>query len=178
MSGQEAVVEKSRDFLQGDGLKETMKAWRGFSRLSGRWRGIAIEAAALQTATWIGMRLTGFRRWRAMLVHLAPRRGHRVDEQCATRIEAARQIARIQEATSRHLNSRASCLEKSLVLWWLLARRGIPAELRIGARKEAGRFEAHAWVEVGSVILNDSSEEHVHFAPFDGSIVSMETQTR
>ena len=177
MSGQEAVAKESRDFLQGDGLKETMKAWRGFSRLNGRSRGIAIEAAAALMVTLVGLRLTGFRRWKAVLVRLAPRKGDRAGEQYAAPIEAARQIARIQEATSRHLNSHASCLENSLALWWLLARRGIPAELRIGARNEAGRFEAHAWVEVGSVILNDSSEAHVHFAPFDGSIVSMETQT-
>ena len=56
------------------------------------------------------------------------------------------------------------------MLWWLAARRGIPAELRIGARKQAGRFEAHAWVEMGNVVLNDSGEAHLHFAPFDGSI--------
>jgi hypothetical protein len=83
-------------------------------------------------------------------------------------------MAGIQEAVSRHLTWHASCLERSLVLWWQLNRRGIAAEMRIGARKEAGRFEAHAWVEVGNVVLNDSGEAHLHFAPFDRSILSLE----
>jgi hypothetical protein len=62
-----------------------------------------------------------------------------------------------------------------LVLWRQLGRRGIAADLRIGARKEGGRFEAHAWVEMGSVVLNDSDATHMHYAPFDGSILTLET---
>jgi hypothetical protein len=38
------------------------------------------------------------------------------------------------------------CLARSLVLTQLLARRGIPSRLVIGARP-APRFLAHAWVE-------------------------------
>jgi hypothetical protein len=46
----------------------------------------------------------------------------------------------------------------------------------MGARSEAGRFEAHAWVELGGAVINDSGDAHLHFAPFDGPIISMETQ--
>ena len=63
------------------------------------------------------------------------------------------------------------------MLWWLLRRRGIAAELRIGARKEVERFEAHAWVEVDSAVLNDASEEHRHFVPFEGPISPLEART-
>lgn len=153
-----------------------MKTWRGFWRLSGRYRGLALEAAAALAATWVGLRLVGFRRWKATLVRLSPPTAGRAGQHNIDPVETARGIARIQEATSRHLVFHASCLERSLVLWWLLRRRGIPAELRIGARKQEGRFEAHAWVELENVVLNDSGEEHLHFEPFDGSIVSMETQ--
>ena len=139
-------------------------------------RGVALQAAAALAATWAGLRLVGFRRWKSTLIWLTPDPESAGVLQESARIASAREVARILEATSRHLIFHASCLEQSLVLWWLLARRGIPADLRIGARKEAGRFEAHAWVELGSVVLNDSGEAHLHFAPFDGSIVSMETQ--
>jgi hypothetical protein len=154
-----------------------METWRGFWRLRGYSRGVALEAAAAIAATWVGIRVAGFRRWKAALARLAPRGTGSFDAKDAALMERARGIARIHEATSRHLSSHANCLEQSLVLWWLLVRRGIPAELRIGARKEAGRFEAHAWVELGGVVLNNAGEEHLHFAPFDGSIASMETQT-
>jgi hypothetical protein len=158
-------------------LKAGMETWRGFWRLRGYSRGVALETAAAIAATWVGIRVAGFRRWKAALARLTPRGTGAFDAKDAALMERAHRIARIHEATSRHLSSRANCLEQSLVLWWLLVRRGIRAELRIGARKEAGRFEAHAWVELGGVVLNNTGEEHLHFAPFDGSIVSMETQT-
>ena len=41
----------------------------------------------------------------------------------------------------------ARCMDRSLVLIDLLARRGIPATLVIGARRAPG-FRAHAWVEL------------------------------
>jgi hypothetical protein len=144
--------------------------------MSGSSRAVALQAAAALLATKLGLRVVGFRRWKTLLVWLTPH----PDELRATadpsRIETAQEIARIQEAVSRHLTFHVNCLDQSLVLWWLLGRRGIPAELRIGARKEAGRFEAHAWVELGSLVLNDFGEAHLHFVPFDGSIISMETQ--
>lgn len=63
------------------------------------------------------------------------------------------------------------------MLCWLLQKRGIGVEMRIGARKVEGRFEAHAWVEFEGAVLNDALDHHRHFAPFDRSIASMETQT-
>ncbi len=53
-------------------------------------------------------------------------------------------------------------------LWWLLRRQGVASELRIGVRKEQGRFEAHAWVEREGVALNDGSDVNVRFAAFQG----------
>ncbi len=144
--------------------------------MSRRSRGVALEAALALVATKAGLRVAGFRRWKALLVRLTPQTSDFTLPLDAAGIEAAREIARIQDVVCRHLIFHASCLEQSLVLWWLLGRRGIRAELRIGARKEAGRFEAHAWVKAGNLVLNDTGEAHLHFAPFDGSIISMETQ--
>src|SRR4249920_263224 len=39
------------------------------------------------------------------------------------------------------------CLTQSVVLHGVLAHRGVPSEVVIGAGLEAGRFRAHAWVE-------------------------------
>ena len=63
-----------------------------------------------------------------------------------------------------------------MVLWMLLRRHGFAADLKIGARKEAERFEAHAWVELNRVRLNDQTDANSNFAPFDGAISSLETQ--
>jgi hypothetical protein len=59
----------------------------------------------------------------------------------------------------------------------MLRHRGMNADLRIGARKEANRFEAHAWVELGGTVLDGGETEHLHFVPFEQSESSMETQT-
>jgi len=155
-----------------------MQRWHSFWQLSGYERGIALEAAGGLLATWMGLRLAGFRRWKYLLGWLAPSSNATTARPPdASQREAAQAIARIAAAVARNFFFATNCLEQSLVLWWLLRRRGIPAELRIGARKEFERFEAHAWVEADSTVLNDTSAEHQHFVPFDGPITPLEART-
>jgi hypothetical protein len=154
-------------------LKSAVDKWRGFWRLTGFERGIVVEAVVALTVSWAGLRLAGFRRWKAALTWLAP--SSIENSPSDSTLESARVIARMESAAARNLFFHPSCLEQSMVLWWLLRSRGIPVELRVGARKQGERFEAHAWVEFEGAILNDAGEEHVHFVPFDGPVTSMET---
>jgi hypothetical protein len=154
-----------------------MARWQKFWRLSGYERGVALEAAGGLLATWLGLRLAGFRRWKSVLAHLAPSANTTARQQSASQRESAEVIARMAAAAARNVFFGTNCLEQSLVLWWLLRRRGISAELRIGARKEFQRFEAHAWVEVDSAVLNNTGAEHLHFVPFDGPISPLEART-
>ena len=66
-----------------------------------------------------------------------------------------------------------SCLAKSLTLWWLLGRQGIPSQLRIGIRKDAEKFEAHAWVDCDGTALNEPDEHHQHYVAFDAALSSL-----
>jgi len=154
-----------------------MERWHRFWRLSGFERGVVIEATAALLATWLGLRLAGFRRWKSVLGWLSPSANANAPLQGTPEKESAEVIARMEAAAARNHFFSTNCLEQSLVLWWLLRRLGIAAELRIGARKEFGRFEAHAWVEVDSVVLNDAGAEHRHFVPFDGPISPLEART-
>jgi Transglutaminase-like superfamily len=61
-------------------------------------------------------------------------------------LEEARRLGWVVARTLRLLPGDTRCLTRSLVLTRLLARRGIPAKLVIGARP-APQFLAHAWVE-------------------------------
>lgn len=167
-------IRESSDFFRGEGLKRTTETWHRFWRLSSFERRVVLEAAAALVATWFGLRLAGFRRWQAALAWLAPSLAACNTEQSLA--DSARMITRMEQSAANHLFFRANCLEQSLTLCWLLHRRGIAAELRIGARKDAGRFEAHAWVESSGVVLNDTSTSHLHFVPFDGPVGAMETQ--
>ncbi|HEY9851465.1 MAG TPA: lasso peptide biosynthesis B2 protein [Leptolyngbyaceae cyanobacterium] len=77
---------------------------------------------------------------------------------------------RMVSIASRYGFYRPNCLQRSLVLWWLLRTQGMESDLRIGVRKRAGRFEAHAWVEYAGKVLNDRNDIDRHFAAFSSAI--------
>ncbi len=150
--------------------------WRTFWSLNRDERGVACSAAAELAITWIGLRAFGFSRWQRMV----ERRVSRVEsrESAASRAVSANRLAQLQEAAARSLFLPTNCLERSLALWSLLQRRGFPAELKFGARKNSGTFEAHAWVELHGVALNNPADEQREFAPFDGAIASLEPRAK
>ena len=79
--------------------------------------------------------------------------------------EARRTAELVSAAAWRGLYD-ATCLRRSLVLWWMLRRRGIDSQLRIGARMEGDNFAAHAWVEYENTVLNDSPDVGTRYAIF------------
>ena len=78
-----------------------------------------------------------------------------------------RATARMVALAVRAMPYRVTCLRASLVLWWLLARRGVPSRLVIGVCKPETGFEAHAWVEWGGLVLNDHDRVRERFVPVD-----------
>ena len=75
--------------------------------------------------------------------------------------------ARIVRIAAEHGFYHAKCLEQSLVLRWLLYRRGIDAQIFFGTRKEDEQMQAHAWVEVNGVALTEDDAVHQHFSRFE-----------
>jgi hypothetical protein len=62
----------------------------------------------------------------------------------------------------------ALCLGRSLLLWFLLRRRGMDAELVVGAKSPVdASWMAHAWVELDSQPVNDSPDVRQQYAGFD-----------
>lgn len=85
------------------------------------------------------------------------------------RVPAARVAALVEAAASALSDLRlpgVSCLARSLTLCALLERRGELPSLRIGAPKHATgeAFEAHAWVELNGVVLNDAVDVRERYA--------------
>jgi hypothetical protein len=56
---------------------------------------------------------------------------------------------------------RAECLERSIVLFYLLRRRGVPVSMRIGVHPDP--FVAHAWVTCHGTPLNEVDEHLEHY---------------
>jgi len=61
---------------------------------------------------------------------------------------------------------RPKCLVRALAIRRMLQRRGIEnAVVRVGVRRDSAAFEAHAWAEVGNIIVGDSAQHTATFTP-------------
>lgn len=116
---------------------------------------------------WVALKLKrcGFQAARKSLLQgLAKESNHWNEAELARHVALT---ARMVRAAALHGMGSPSCLEESLVLLHLLQRQGIAAQLRIGVKRNAARFEAHAWVECGGTALNETDALHDHYAPFE-----------
>ena len=72
-------------------------------------------------------------------------------------------------AAARLVFRRAACLERSIMLWTLLRKKGIESELKIGVAKANKELQAHAWVEIDGTAINEPHDSHQRFTAFDSS---------
>jgi Transglutaminase-like superfamily len=133
--------------------------------------------------------------WRIVLVSLVlvplvqlslKRRGFaRTADALARRSQAAarpstpdevRPMARAVNIVANRPMVGAPCLGRSMVLWFLVRRRGIDAELVIGAEPpKGGDLSAHAWVELDGVPVNDVAGVRQRFGSFDVQLPRLST---
>lgn len=75
----------------------------------------------------------------------------------------------LRTATRYYWRRGLDCLPRSLTLYLLLRRRGVPATLRIGVKRYP--FGAHAWVECLGEVLDDTPtpRRHEPYAPIISS---------
>jgi hypothetical protein len=128
--------------------------------------------------TEIGLRFFGFRRWKRLIEKFSLSSRVPPSLPADAQREPALRAVRAVRSVELHGPTKPNCLERSMTLWWLLRRDGIEGELHIGARKQDGRFEAHAWVELGGKVLNDDVEVHQHYARFDAPIAADDTKSQ
>ena len=138
---------------------------RRFNALPRPAKAILLRAALLFPLITVSLRLRGFRatqRWLQSCLGkpaVAPLSADAASAQI-------QMVSRMVLAAARHSFFAATCLERSLALWWLLERRGIASQLRIGVRKTGDKFEAHAWVEHEGVAIGEPEATHLHYAAF------------
>lgn len=70
----------------------------------------------------------------------------------------------VTSAAAHHLWT-VTCLPRALALWRMLRRRGIPARVRIGVRRDETTLAAHAWVEVGGRPVGEPEAIDQRFLP-------------
>ena len=142
-------------------------------------RGIFLRAAAVLPVISVSLKMRGFRATQKFLLRSLPI-ARQTSQENSIRIvrdlKRTELTARMVNAAIRHVWRASTCLEKSLALWWLLGRQGIASQLRIGARKLEGKFEAHAWVERDGAALSEP-QEHRHYATFDAAFPLQSSET-
>jgi len=155
-----------------EGHESLPEKWRRFRSRPPEDRRLILRAALLLPLTGIGLRLFGFRRWKELIEKFSLPAHAPQSLSAGLQREAALRAARAVRSAELHGPANPNCLERSMTLWWLLRREGVEGELHIGARKESGRFEAHAWVELDGQVLNDGADVHQHYARFDAPIAA------
>ena len=153
-------------------LKSLVRKWHTLQRLSREERRLLRQALVLFPLVTISLHLCGMKRTQSFLSRLI--RNSRAFPPASTEPQLWKTVRMVRIA-HRYNASWASCLRHSLVLWCLLRRQKIEADLRIGVGREEGAFAAHAWVEHQGMVLNDGEDVHERFAAFD-SPVGMEVR--
>ena len=134
--------------------------------LSLRDRLLSLRAGLMIPVVEIMLRRQGFQRSQRMLGILARRLPFK--RQAPEGIDSAQWIASLVDLGNRRYSIYpADCLTRSLVLYYQLARHRTDAEICLGVRTIMGRFEAHAWVEVDGIPLNELETVGNLYTKFD-----------
>lgn len=153
-----------------------LKSLRRFSALEWTAQTLFLRALVMLPLVGLSLKLRGFEATRSTLRKTLSHAKPSSDSDSLNKQIGL--TAHMVNAADRHGLVHPSCLVKSLTLWCLLGRQGIPSELRVGVRKEGGQFEAHAWVEREGTALNEPEERHHHYAAFDAALASLPDEER
>jgi hypothetical protein len=111
---------------------------------SERW--FALRCLFLLQAVALGVRALGYNRvsrWIEQHSQGVPQPNLSPDDQA----EAAAWIGALVGIANRRIKFlQVTCLPESLTVWWLLRRRGLPAQIKMGVRRLDGKLDGHAWV--------------------------------
>ena len=120
---------------------------RKFVRLRSRDRAVLTRTVLTLAAARLATRVLPFAAGRRLLV----------GEQRASAPTVTRDQVRWAMSRAQRVVPGATCLPQALAAEALLKRGGLPADLRIGVRKDAsGKLLAHAWVESeGRIVVGD-----------------------
>ena len=130
-----------------------LRKLRALRSLRNEERLLVLEAALLPVFISTGIDLFGVRRTQGWLRWWASRgKPKQLPPEPWAEILMAR---RAQRRVMRTTGIRGTCLPRSLTLWTLLLRRGLPTDLRVGFRRLEGKIEGHAWVEFQGIPLNE-----------------------
>jgi len=123
-----------------------------FFKLPAESKGFVLRTILILPMTYAGLELFGLNRLLARIQRLAPNAGQ-MPQPSLQEIQA---YTHLFSAVARRCPLPLQCLGRSVALCWLLRQQGIDAKVHIGVRKENNALDAHAWVQVGDFVINDT----------------------
>jgi transglutaminase superfamily protein len=143
-------------------LRRKAETWHSLSKSD---RALLINALFLLPVVATSLKSVGLRRTQSWLTRNTL--GPVVPPTEQTRANV-RRTAQMVAAACRQYPLHSRCLPRTVVLWSLLRRRGIDADVRIGVRGDTqGEFQAHAWLEWNGEIMNDAGDVAIQYLPFN-----------
>jgi hypothetical protein len=155
-----------------------LSSWSKFIALSSREKQLLAASLVVMPINGLALRVMSLRRWRSVLLRLTPVDAASWEAHPESLLDQANQTARIVRVAASRGPYRVNCLQQSLTLWWLLRRQKIESNIRFGARRDDGKFEAHAWVEFRGFALNEDPGIHHSFTPFERGMTHAEAKTQ
>lgn len=138
--------------------------WSDWNRAE---RTLIVQAIGLLHITPIAMRIFGMQRWLNLLGQWTPI----TPSKTITTPTELKQVHWLNVQAVNHSPVRGACLSRSINLWWLMRRRHIDTEIRIGVRGKGDKFRAHAWLEYQGQPINAGEQTVQRFTLLDYSIV-------
>lgn len=131
---------------------------------------LLVEAPVALPLAALALRRYGLRRLQAVLSRWPAKRPSPDD--AASRAVEAQRLSWVVQVAAAWGPWPANCLQRSVVLWWFLHRRGIEGDMRIGVRRNPDNkaMEFHAWIEYGDVVINDRRDVRQQYTMFDRAI--------
>lgn len=130
------------------------EAWLRWMELTVRERLTLLQAVMLLPLVGLMLRLFRYQAVFSALQRVTPLRVRRSQ---AVTVPGAKRTAELVNIAAWRGVYEATCLRRSMTLWWMLRRRGIDSNVRIGVSIE-DEFASHAWVEMEDVVLNDAAD--------------------
>jgi len=140
--------------------------------LSRNDRRLLFQSVLLLPVIHFGLLLLGYYRLRGVMEKMIPLKPIDAPVSETEILGRAREIARIVSIAAQHGLYRATCLRRSLLVWWFLRRAGIQGKICFGVRMFNGKLEAHAWVEYNGTVVNDSANIHENYQALNDALPS------
>lgn len=146
-------------------MAQAWPRWSSWVALPASHKRLLAMAWLCMPMFWLGLRLFGLHRLMRWLMRQPLK-----TSSAEPGLDELQALGRVVNAASLFPPWPRACLARSLLLLWILRRRGTEAQLQIGVRLRAGGLDAHAWVAWQGVPVNDRADIAETYVPMGGEV--------